>query len=427
MLILLFALLALLIFIGCPIAFAIGIASLIVMQILGLSMNLAIIKIFGGIDSFTLMAIPFFILAGQIMEKAKIIEKIIVFANSIVGRLRGGLGHANIIASMVFSGISGSGVADTSAIGSLLIPSMVKQGYDSDFSVAVTCTSSTIGPIIPPSIPLVMYGILTRQSIGSLFLGGVIPGLLVGFGLMAMNHLMCLKRGYEFRQEKRVTVKGVFKAAYGSFGALIMPSIILGGIVFGIFTATEAGAVAVVYGFLFGTIVTRTLKLKDIPEILIKSAKISAMVMYIVVMSILFSHILSRLYFQQIIIAEILKISDVPIIIVFTIMVFLIFLGCFVDPTAMIILFAPTLAQLGEQLGYNPIHFGLFIVIVMLIGAVTPPVGSMLFVACSIAKISIQESVGALPPFILILVLVSLLVLFIPNIVLLLPNFFYGN
>ena len=304
MILLLFVLLSLLIILGYPIVFAIGMSSLIVMQLLGLPISLAITKTFGGIDSFTLMAIPFFILAGQIMEKAEIIGKIIDFANSIVGRVRGGLGHANIIASMIFSGVSGSGVADASAIGSLLIPSMKKQGYDSDFSVAVTATSATIGPVIPPSIPLVMYGILARQSIGSLFLGGIIPGLLIGFGLMLMNHLICLKRGYEFRQE-RGTIKGVFKAAYISFGALIMPVIIIGGITSGICTATEAGVVAVVYGFLFGTIATRALKLKHIPEILIKSAETSAMVMYIIAMASLFSHILSRLHFQRIIIVEI--------------------------------------------------------------------------------------------------------------------------
>jgi len=425
MIILLFVLMGLLIFIGCPIAFAIGIASLIVMKLLGLSISLAIIKVFGGLSSFTLMAIPFFILSGQIMEKAGIVGKIINFANSIVGRVRGGLGHVTIIASMIFSGVSGSGVADASAIGSVLIPSMEKQGYDTDFSVAVTATASTIGPIIPPSIPLVMYGVLARQSIGSLFLGGIIPGLLIGFGLMAMNYLICLKRGYELRQEKRSTLKGIFKAAYSSFGALIMPSIILGGIVFGIFTATEAGVIAVVYGFLFGIIATKALKLKDIPGILIKSAEISAMVMYIIAMSILFSQILSRLHFQQIILTEILKITDAPILIVFLVTVFLLFLGCFVDPTAMIILFGPILAKLGEQLGYNPIHFGVYIVMVMLIGAVTPPVGSMLFVACSIGKINIEDSIGILPPFILILILVTLIVLFIPNTVLLIPNFFY--
>lgn len=424
MIVLLFVLLTLLIILGYPIAFTIGMSSLIVMQLLELPISLAITKTFGGIDSFTLMAIPFFILAGQIMEKAKIIEKIVDFANIIVGRVRGGLGHVNIIASMIFSGVSGSGVADASAIGSLLIPSMVKQGYDSDFSVAVTATSATIGPVIPPSIPLIMYGIFARQSIGSLFLGGIIPGLLIGLGLMLMNHFICLKRGYEFRQE-RGTVKGLFKTAYHSFGALIMPVIIIGGIVSGMFTATEAGVVAVVYGFFFGIIFTRALKLKHIPEILIKSARISAMVMYIIAMATLFSHILSRLHFQKIIIAEILKITEDPILVVLLVMVFLIFLGLFIDPTAMIIMFTPTLARLGEQLGYNPIHFGVFIIIVMLIGAVTPPVGSMLFVSCSIAKITIEESIVVLLPFISILVLVALLVLFIPKTVLLIPSFFY--
>lgn len=423
MIILLFVLLASLIFISYPIAFAIGIASIIVMQLLDLPMSMAITQTFGGIDSFSLMAIPFFILAGQIMGKARIVEQIVDFANSLVGRLRGGLGHVNILASMIFSGVSGSGVADASAIGSLLIPSMVRQGYAKDFSVAVTASSATIGPIIPPSIPLILYGILTRQSIGRLFLGGVIPGLLIGFGLMGMNYLVCAKRNYVFRQE-RTSLKGIVVAFCRSFGALIMPFIIVGGIVSGVFTATEAGVIAVVYGFFFGMLVTRSLKFNHIPKVLIDSATTAAIVMYIIAMATVFSNILSRLRFQHIVVTNLLNFTGDPTLAVLLIIVFLLFLGLFIDPTAVIVMFAPTLAGAGAKLGYDPIHFGVLMIVVMLIGAVTPPVGSMLFISCSIARISIEESFIVLIPFILVLILVALLVLFIPQTALWLPRIF---
>jgi C4-dicarboxylate transporter DctM subunit len=421
--ILLFVLLASLIFISYPIAFAIGIASIIVMQFLDLPMSMAITQTFGGIDSFSLMAIPFFILAGQIMGKARIVEQIVDFANSLVGRLRGGLGHVNILASMIFSGVSGSGVADASAIGSLLIPSMVKQGYAKDFSVAVTASSATIGPIIPPSIPLILYGILTRESIGRLFLGGVIPGLLIGFGLMGMNYIVCVKRNYIFRQEK-TSVKGIIVSFFRSSGALIMPVIIVGGITSGIFTATEAGVIAVVYGFFFGMLITRALKFHHIPKVLIDSATTAAIVMYIIAMATIFSNILSRLRFQHIVVDNLLSFTGNPTLAVLLIIVFLLFLGLFIDPTAVIVMFAPTLADAGAKLGYDPIHFGVLMIVVMLIGAVTPPVGSMLFISCSIAKISIEESFIVLVPFILVLIMVALVVLFIPQTAVWLPRIF---
>jgi tripartite ATP-independent transporter DctM subunit len=421
--ILLFVLLASLIFISYPIAFAIGIASIIVMQFLDLPMSMAITQTFGGIDSFSLMAIPFFILAGQIMGKARIVEQIVDFANSLVGRLRGGLGHVNILASMIFSGVSGSGVADASAIGSLLIPSMVKQGYAKDFSVAVTASSATIGPIIPPSIPLILYGILTRQSIGRLFLGGVIPGLLIGFGLMGMNYIVCVKRNYIFRQEK-TSVKGIIVSFFRSSGALIMPVIIIGGITSGLFTATEAGVIAVVYGFFFGMLITRSLKFNHIPKVLIDSATTAAIVMYIIAMATIFSNILSRLRFQHLVVDNLLSFTGDPTLAVLLIIVFLLFLGLFIDPTAVIVMFAPTLADAGAKLGFDPIHFGVLMIVVMLIGAVTPPVGSMLFISCSIAKISIEESFIVLVPFILVLILVALVVLFIPQTAVWLPRIF---
>jgi tripartite ATP-independent transporter DctM subunit len=424
MVILLFILLGLFIFLSYPIAFAIGISSIIVMHILDVPMAMTITLAFGGVDSFSLMAIPFFILAGQIMGEAGIVEQIVNFANVLVGRLRGGLGHVNIVASMIFAGVSGSGVADASAIGSLLIPSMVRQGYGRDFSVVVTATSATIGPIIPPSIPLVIYGILAGQSIGHLFLGGVIPGLLIGFGLMFMNYVVCVKRGYVFQQGK-VTLKEGVRTFFKSIWGLFMPVIIIGGIVSGMFTATEAGVVAVVYGFLYGIIGSKALKLKQIPKVLIDSATTAGMVMFIVAMAAIFSNILSREGFQRIIIGGITNITADPTLAVLLIIGFLLLLGLFIDPVSIMVMFTPTLAKLGEMLGYHPIHFGVLMIIVMLIGAVTPPVGTMLFVASSIGKTSIEESFIVLLPFLLVLVGVSLMVLFVPQTVLWIPSFFY--
>jgi tripartite ATP-independent transporter DctM subunit len=423
MVILLFAFLAFFIFISFPIAFAIGITTLIVILLLDLPISVAMTHAFGGIDSFTLMAIPFFILAGEIMGKARIVEQIVDFANAVVGRFRGGLGHVNILGSMIFAGISGSGVADASAIGSICIPSMIKQGFGRDFSVAVNATAATIGPVIPPSIPLILYGILTGESIGYLFLGGVVPGVLIGVGLMAANYFVCLRRGYSFKQEK-VSLGGIVVTFSRSIGALMMPFIIIGGIVSGVFTATEAGVIAVVYGFLFGMIITRGLKLHHIPKLLVNSATTSAVVMYIISMAMIFSNLLSRLRFQQLVVTEILKVTKDPMFAVLIIIAFLLFLGLFIDPTAMIILFAPTFAEVGSKLGYHPIHFGVLIIIVMLIGAVTPPVGSMLFVSCSIAKTSVEEVVVVLVPFIMVLISVALLVLFVPQTVLWFPSLF---
>ena len=423
MILLLFGMLLLFIVLGFPIAFAIGIASLIVMIIMDIPISTAITQTFAGIDSFSLMAIPFFILAGRIMGEARIVRQIVDFANALVGRLRGGLGHVEIVASMIFSGVSGSGVADASAIGSLMIPAMVDEGYDKDFSVAVTATASTIGPIIPPSIPLVLYAILTRQSIGRLFLGGIVPGLVIGFGLMVMNYFMCVKRGYVFKH-KRSSQKGLLKTAFESVGALIMPLVIIGGIVSGLFTATEAGVVAVMYGLFFGLVITRTIKFKRIPKVLIDSATTAAMVMFIIAMATVFSNILSRLGFQQIVVDGILGITQNPTLAVLLVISFLLVLGLFIDPTAVIVMFAPTLAKLGASLGYDAVHFGVLMIIVILIGAVTPPVGSMLFISCSIAKISIEESFVILLPFLLVLLLVALLVLFVPQTVLWIPGLF---
>ncbi len=421
-----FGLLLLLIFFAIPIGFAIGITSLIMMQGLGLPPSLAITQLFTGLDSFTLMAIPFFILAGDIMGEAGIVTSFVNFANLLVGRLRGGLGHVDIVSCMIISGVSGSGVADCSAIGSMLIPAMKKHGYHMDFAVVVTCCAATVGPIIPPSIPMVVWGVVTSESIGELFLGGVIPGILVGLALMAMNYLVCLKRGYDFRGElARPKGKVTVMAIVETVGALIMPLIIVGGIVFGAFTATEAGVVAVLYGVAFGVFVTKALKFRMIPKILINSATTTALVMLIVGMAMVFSNVLVRLQFQTVVINTIKSMASTPTMVTLLVMAFLLFLGCFIDTTVMVIMLGPTLAKLGNELGYDPIHYGVFILMVMIIGAVTPPVGSMLFVACSIGRLPIEKTLGLLYPFVAVLIAVTLLVLFVPELVLWVPSLFF--
>lgn len=422
--ILFFILLAFFISLGLPIAFAIGVPSLILMQYLDIPISVAITHAFGGLDSFALMAVPFYILAGEIMGKARIVEQIVNFANSAVGSFRGGLGHVNIVGSMIFAGISGSGVADASAIGSITIPAMIKRGYGKDITVAINSCAATIGPIIPPSINLILWGTLTGESIGALFLGGIIPGVLIGFGLMTMNHIICLRRGYDFREE-RFSVKNLLRTFIHSVGALIMPIIIVGGIVTGVFTATEAGIVGCVYGFAFGTLITHTIKLHDVPKLVINSAVLSGVVMYIIAMSTVFSDILTRLEFQEMFLTIILGMTHgSTIMAVFTIIVLLLLLGIPIEPPPIIIMFAPVLAEIGNKLGYDPIHFGVLMTIVILIGAVTPPVGSMLFVSLAIAKIPIEETGKVLYPFIGVLVFAVFIVLFIPQTVTWIPRLF---
>jgi C4-dicarboxylate transporter DctM subunit len=412
-----FLFLLLTIFLGFPIYLSICISSILVIFAMGAPLSLVITKIFGGIDSFTLMAIPFFILAGNIMMEAKITDRIVDFADSLVGRFRGGLGHVNILSSMIFSGIQGSGVADASAIGSIMIPSMVKQGYDKDFAVAVTASAAVMGPIIPPSIAMIMYGYYTELSVGKLFLGGLIPGVLLGLGLMVVNFIVFQHRKYNLKRTKR-SVKEILITGYRSTGALIMPMIIIFGIVFGFFTPTESGIAAAIYGLFYGFLISRELKWKRLPAVLIDSANTTAIVMIILAMAGIFSNILTRLQFQQVLIDNLVVPIQNPYLATLSIMLILIILGCFIDPSVLIVMFGSTVAAVGHHLGFEPIHYGVLMVIVMLFGAITPPVGSMLYISCSIAGIPLDKSVKVLLPFLTVQVAVMLAVLFIPGLTL---------
>ncbi|ADY11934.1 TRAP transporter large permease [Sphaerochaeta globosa] len=416
-----FAVLLVLIFTGLPVYLSLLLTSVLFMVGMDLPLNLVVIKMFGGVNSFSLMAIPFFIIAGNIMAKADITDKIIDLSDSLVGQFKGGLGHVNILASMFFGGIQGSGIADASAIGGMLIPAMEKQGYDKDYAVAVTAGSSMLSPIIPPSIAMILYSYYTEIPVSRLFLGGVLPGVLIALLQMGVNRYVYAKRKYNI-PTKSFSLKKLIHSLYGSIGALLMPIIIIVGIVTGIVTATEAGVIAIAYGLLYGFVISKKLKIKDMPEILISSGHTTAIVMITIAAAAALSNVLVRMRFQNEVLNFVVNTIGSPISGTLFLMVVIFVLGMFLDPTVLIAMLAPTVLAIGNAFGFDAIHYGVVMVILMQVGAITPPVGSFLFVACGVANLPIDKAVKPLIPFIATVLIVVLLSFFIPPIVTLLPK-----
>ena len=385
---LVFACLILFILLGFPIYMSTIITGIIFVFTMDISSTLVVIKMFGSINSFALMAIPFFIIAGNIMMKAKITDKLINFANAIVGQFKGGLGHANIVTSMLFGGIQGSGAADASAIGGMLIPAMEKQGYEKDYAVAVTAGSSMLSPIIPPSIAMILYSFYTEMSIGRLFLSGIIPGIAIGIAMMAINAMLYRKRGYNIPLQK-FSFKNLWSAFKSSIGALIMPLIIVCGIVFGIVTPTESGVLAIVYGLFYGFFISKELKVKMIPKILLESAITTAVVLMTISAAGIISNVFVRMNLQGEIVNCAVNVIGNPFFATFFLMAIMMILGCFLDPTILIAMFATSILSVGTSLGFDPIHYGIIMIIVMQVGAITPPVGTFLFISCGISKLPI--------------------------------------
>jgi C4-dicarboxylate transporter DctM subunit len=387
----------------------------------GDSLMLVVTNIFGGIDSFSLMAIPLFILAGYVMTECDITERLVELSDALVGRFRGSLGHVNILSSMFFASIQGSGVATTAAIGPIMIPAMIKQGYGKDYAVALTASAAVIGPIIPPSIAMIMFSYYTGLSVAKLFLGGLIPGILVGLGLMVVNAVYCRIRGYDAVPRAHGGAKFILRAIVRSLGGLMIPLIIVVGIAGGVFTPTESGAAAVIYGLVYG-LISRRFKLRRLPAVLIGAANTTAAVMIVLAVSKVFANVMVRAQFQRIVVEEIVGGIGNPWLATLAIMAFLIFLGTFLDPTVLITMFATTVSAVGASLGFDPVHYAVLMAITMLTGALTPPVGSMLFVSCSIAGLPIERSLRALLPFFAVLLVVTVLVLSIPQLVLFAAN-----
>lgn len=412
-----------------PIAFAIGLASLAIILLDGrMPLTLVPSRMFAGMDSFPLMAIPFFILTGELCNASGLTERIIRLANVLVGRhVRAGLAKVNIVASMLFAGVSGSVTADSSAMGSLLIPAMTRSGYGRDYSVAVTATSSTVGALIPPSILMVLYGFLAQVSIGRLFLGGFVPGLMVGGALLLVAHLVAVRRGYDFRDTLEPgAVPGLGEAFKDAWLALVIPLVIMGGIVGGIFTPTEAGVIAVALALVAGVVVYRTLNGRALHGAFLDAAITTTIVMFILATSSVFANLLARARFQSLLVDGLAALSPDPTIQLLAIMTFLFVLGFVIDVTALLIMFAAPLAIIGITLGFDPVHFGVVIVLISLIGAVTPPVGTLLLLSCGIAGIPLSHVLKVIWPFIAALVAVNLVLVFVPELVLFVPRLFFG-
>ena len=411
--------------VGLPIAYGIGISTILTMLFTiapGPAVTTVAQRMATGIDSFALLAIPFFILSGQLMGRGGIARRLIDFAKVLVGMFPGGLAYVNTLACMFFGSISGSAVAATSAIGSFMIPTMEKEGYDKTFSTAVTVTGSTTGLLIPPSNVLIVYSLASGGvSIAALFVAGYLPGILVGLALMAVSAVIALRRKYPVGQ--RETLKAGLKKLLDAIPSLLLVIIVIGGIIAGIFTATEASAIAVIYSLVL-TLIYREVKIKDLPDILIKTVETTAIVMLLIGTSSAMSWILSYENIPQNISQALIAVTHSKIIILLIINLILLAVGTFMDMTPAVLIFTPIFLPVVTQLGITPLQFGIIMVLNLSIGLTTPPVGSVLFVGCGIGKVSIPQLSKALLPFYAVMILALLLVTYIPWISLVLPKVF---
>ena len=410
--------------IGIPIAFIFAIVSVTYFM---LASNIPMIMIgqqlYNGVDSFVLLAIPFFILAGQLMNRTGITEDLINFVQVLVGRLPGALAQVNILVSILFAGLTGAAVADTAAIGSILIPAMKKEGYSAEYSAAVTTASSIIGPIIPPSIIMVIYGTVTGESIGALFLAGFVPGVLIGLGLMLLA-LYYAKKDHHPRRITAIPWREIVRRTRSALVALVMPVIIIGGILSGKFTATEAASLACGYAFLVGLIIYRSLTLRDVLESLLEAAVVSSVILLIISTAKLFGVILTIERIPTQIAQLMMSVTDNRIIFLLIINVFLLFMGMIMETGANVIILAPILLPLALKYGIHPLHFALIMIVNVNIGLTTPPLGVCLFTVAPIAKTSYERIALKVLPFVAMEILVLLVITYIPELVLVVPRAF---
>ena len=409
--------------IGLPVFFALLAAPGILLWLNGQERDVALLyrNVYNGMDSFPLMAIPFFMLAGELMNRGGITERLVEFSQALMGHLRGGLAHVNILSSMLFAGLSGSAVADTSALGSMLIPAMEKQGYTRRFSAAITAASSVIGPIIPPSGIMIIYAYVMGESVAALFLAGIVPGVLVGLSLMLMVKVMADR--YDFPiASRRTTWSEKGQASLKAFFPLMTPVIIMGGILGGIFTPTEAAAVAAAYGLVIGLFVMRTLKFRELGGIFQRSAATSAVVLLLVGAAMAFKTVVSLSHAPEILADVILSLSENPLILLFLINILLFIVGMFLDAGPAIIILGPVLGPVFTSLGVDPIHFAIIMSVNLTVGLITPPMGLVLFVASSVSGERIATISRAILPFLAVEVAVIFLITYIPALSMAIPR-----
>lgn len=408
-----------LIFIRVPIAFALGISSMVTIIYIDLPFTSVINHMFASINSFTLLAVPFFLLLGSLMNDGGITNRLMEFSRTLVGHIKGGLGHINILVSMLMAGLSGSAAADTAAVGSTLIPAMTKEKYDAGFTVAITAASSTLGVIIPPSIMMVVYGAMAQVSIGKLFLAGIVPGIMIAGVQMGYTYYMARKHDYP--SYPRATVKEVRVSFTKAIPTLLLPVIIIGGIVGGIFTATEAAAIALFYALML-MFFYKSLKVRELPRILREAVIMYSLPMFAVACAGIMGWLIGYLHAPELIADFIMGITESSVGIFLFIVAFLLVIGTFLSPLEAIIIFLPILTKLGEIANLDPIHLGIIVCLSLAVGMVTPPYGICLLIATQIAKISTPRAFMAVLPIIGLTVVVILLGVFIPDLFLFLPN-----
>jgi len=410
--------------IGIPISISIGASAVIGCLWLGYPLLVIGQKMVFGIDSFLLIAIPLFILAGNLMNAGKLTERIFNFANALVGWIPGGLAHANIVASLIFAGMSGSAAADAGGLGTIEMEAMTSKGYDKDFSAAVTSASSVVGPIFPPSIPLIIYGSIASVSVSKLFVGGVVPALLMVGSMMLLTFILALKKGYP---RERFSLKKLGIEFLNSVLSIITPLIILSGFAAGWFTPTEASCVAVIYALIIAGLVYRTLDFKTFIKCVLDSATTSANTLLIIGTSTLFTYVMVKEGISGQLAGFILGINSNPRIVVFTINIVLLILGMFMEPGAILTLMLPVLLPIAQRLQFDLVYFGVVVVLNLMIGQVTPPFGVCLFITSDIAKIRLEKLYKAVIPFLIPLVFVLFLCIYYVPLITWLPNLVFGE
>ena len=405
------------------VAVSIGLAAVLGIQIANINMLITVKEMFNSLNKFTLAAIPFFNLAGNLMETGGISRRLVEFAKSIVGGVQGGLPMTCVLTCMIFAAVSGSSVATTIAIGAILIPALIKHGYPTNYAAALQATSAELGVVIPPSIPLILYGVAAEVSIGELFVAGFGPGIFIGLSLMLFVHLYCRWKGWGKNDgDGRLSVgHATIQAAW----ALLMPVIILGGIYGGIFTPTEAAAIAVFYALFVGMVVYREIKPQNLFSVLKKSVVSSAVIMFIIANAGLFAFLLTRAGVPGDIGRWLSVVLDSPVMFLLGVNIALFVIGMFIETSAAILVLAPILVPVAMHFGVDPVHFGLIMVINLAMGMITPPFGVNLFAACTIARISIDQIIGRLVPFIVVIFCCLMMVTYFPSISLTLRDLVY--
>jgi tripartite ATP-independent transporter DctM subunit len=410
--------------IGMPVAYAIMLASFVYLAVGGGGIGIAGKVLMDGLyNSFILLAVPLFIVAANIMNAGTISDRLLKFCVGLVGRFKGGLGHVNVVASLIFSGMSGSAVADAAGIGKIIIEMMTKSGhYTRGYAAAITAASATIGPIIPPSIPMVLYALVSNTSIGFLFLGGVVPGLFMGAVLMAMNYFISHRRG--FLTEDAVPIRELPALTVNAFPALLMPAILLYGIYGGVTTPTEAAAVAAFYALILASVFYRALSIKAFYRILVESARSSAAVGLVIGGALILNFVVASENIPGMLAAALVGLDVEPIVFLLGVNVLILLLGCVLDATTIILVIIPLFLPTCRELGIDLVHFGVVAVVNCMIGLITPPYGILLFVINAVTRIPLGEIIREVLPFLAVLIAALLVLIFVPDLVLWLPRIF---